>query len=166
MNINQLFERKKSLKNPQDNPCWDGYKPVGTKKKAGKTVPNCVPESEQSVAEARDGDTNFGSTVTPGTWVVHKNGKLLKRFKTHTGAKAYAEKNGGKVASSEFYADKIQKQSVAEAQTDYQKRRQREKDIDAGRPVKPLPKNPQNDYFARRKKQKEESVAESLRTGE
>lgn len=27
------------------NPCWKGYKPVGTKKKGGKTVPNCVPES-------------------------------------------------------------------------------------------------------------------------
>ena len=27
-----------------ENPCWDGYKPVGTKKKGGKTVPNCVPE--------------------------------------------------------------------------------------------------------------------------
>lgn len=33
------------LKDPKDNPCWKGYKPVGTKKKAGKTVPNCVPES-------------------------------------------------------------------------------------------------------------------------
>lgn len=29
------------------NPCWKGYRPVGTKKKAGKTVPNCVPVSEQ-----------------------------------------------------------------------------------------------------------------------
>jgi len=28
------------------NPCWKGYHPVGTKKKAGKTVPNCVPVSE------------------------------------------------------------------------------------------------------------------------
>jgi hypothetical protein len=25
--------------------CWKGYKMLGTKKKAGKTVPNCVPES-------------------------------------------------------------------------------------------------------------------------
>lgn len=23
--------------------CWKGYKMVGTKKKKGKTVPNCVP---------------------------------------------------------------------------------------------------------------------------
>jgi len=43
-----------------------------------------------------------------GSWVVY-NGNKIKRFKSHTGAKAYAEKNGGKVASSEFYADRIQK---------------------------------------------------------
>jgi hypothetical protein len=27
-----------------DNPCWKDYKPVGTKKKGGRTVPNCVPK--------------------------------------------------------------------------------------------------------------------------
>lgn len=27
-----------------DNPCWKNYKPVGTKKKGGRTVPNCVPK--------------------------------------------------------------------------------------------------------------------------
>ena len=47
-----------------------------------------------------------------------------------------------------------------EAQTDYQKRRQRERDVDAGKPVSRQPKNPQNDYFARRKKEKEQGVAE------
>jgi hypothetical protein len=36
-----------SLRDPKDNPCWTGYKPVGTKKKNGKTVPNCVPEEKQ-----------------------------------------------------------------------------------------------------------------------
>ncbi len=35
---------EEGLKNPKDNPCWKGYKPVGTKKKNGKTVPNCVPK--------------------------------------------------------------------------------------------------------------------------
>ena len=29
-----------------ENPCWKGYKPVGTKKKNGKTVPNCVPKNK------------------------------------------------------------------------------------------------------------------------
>jgi hypothetical protein len=48
-----------------------------------------------------------------GSWVVY-DGSKVKRFKTRDGAKAYAEKNGGKVASSEFYADNVQKQSVAE----------------------------------------------------
>jgi hypothetical protein len=38
-------EEKKSLRNT--NPCWKGYHPVGTKKKNGRTVPNCVPESIQ-----------------------------------------------------------------------------------------------------------------------
>lgn len=33
-----------------ENPCWKGYKAVGTKKKSGKTVPNCVPT--ESVDEA------------------------------------------------------------------------------------------------------------------
>jgi hypothetical protein len=37
---------KEGLRNPKDNPCWKGYKPVGTKKKGGRTVPNCVPVSE------------------------------------------------------------------------------------------------------------------------
>jgi hypothetical protein len=48
-----------------------------------------------------------------GSWVVYGGNKVVK-FKTHTGAKAYAEKAGGKVASSEFYADRIQKQGVEE----------------------------------------------------
>jgi hypothetical protein len=68
----------------------------------------------ESIEEARDGDTNFGSTVTRGSWVVY-DGSKVKRFKSRDGAKAYAEKNGGKVASSEYYADKIQgKQDVSE----------------------------------------------------
>ena len=76
---------------------------------------HCVGRKKnEDVAEARDGDTNFGSTVTQGSWVVYGDGKV-KRFKTRDGAKAYAEKMGGKVASSEFYADNIQgKQGVAE----------------------------------------------------
>jgi hypothetical protein len=37
---------EKTLHN--SNPCWKGYHPVGTKKKGGKTVPNCVPVSESA----------------------------------------------------------------------------------------------------------------------
>lgn len=42
-------ELVEGLKDPKDNPCWKGYHPVGTKKKGGKTVPNCVPK--ESVEE-------------------------------------------------------------------------------------------------------------------
>lgn len=31
-----------------DEKCWDGYKQIGSKKKNGKMVPNCVPVSEAS----------------------------------------------------------------------------------------------------------------------
>jgi GNAT superfamily N-acetyltransferase len=75
-------------------------------------------EKSDEVMEARNGDTNFGSTVTHGSWVVY-DGDKVKRFKSRDGAKAYAEKTGGKVASSEFYADNIQgKQGVAEGLED------------------------------------------------
>jgi len=39
-----MKESKKSLKT--SNPCWKGYKPVGTKMKKGRKVPNCVPIEE------------------------------------------------------------------------------------------------------------------------
>lgn len=45
------------LQNSKDNPCWKGYHPVGTKKKAGKTVPNCVPEGTDIVPAANPEDT-------------------------------------------------------------------------------------------------------------
>ena len=34
---------KKKAASKSSDPCWDGYEQVGTKKKGGKTVPNCVP---------------------------------------------------------------------------------------------------------------------------
>lgn len=35
---------KKSATKKKTDPCWDGYEQIGTKKKSGKTVPNCVPD--------------------------------------------------------------------------------------------------------------------------
>lgn len=39
----ELEEKKKIGKD--EDPCWVGYHMVGTKKKNGKEVPNCVPGS-------------------------------------------------------------------------------------------------------------------------
>ena len=38
----ELAEAKKKITASED-PCWKGYKMVGTKKKGGREVPNCVP---------------------------------------------------------------------------------------------------------------------------
>ena len=47
-------------------------------------------------------------------------------------------------------------QDIKEAETDYSRRRQRERDVDAGKPVSRQPKNPQTDYARKRAKQKKE----------
>lgn len=52
------------LRDPKDNPCWKGYKPVGTKKKGGRTVPNCVPK--EGVEESRHGYDDAGFSLAPG----------------------------------------------------------------------------------------------------
>ncbi len=69
-------EVEEGLKDPKDNPCWDGYKPVGTKKKNGKTVPNCVPESAgyiaKNSAEAKDPRFSASMTVDVGTDTMRK----------------------------------------------------------------------------------------------
>ena len=105
MNINDILNEEKVRLDPK---CWKGKK-IGnpkTKIKGGVRVNNCVPA--ESVAETKADPTS--------TWVVY-DGNKVKRFKTHQGAKAYAEQHGGKVASSAHYADKIQgKQGVAEAE--------------------------------------------------
>jgi hypothetical protein len=40
---NPITEKRKKSKS---DPCWDGYKQLGTKKKDGKEVPNCIPLEE------------------------------------------------------------------------------------------------------------------------
>lgn len=49
-----------------DNPCWDGYKPVGTKKKNGKTVPNCVPVQETAAWTRKAGKNPEGGLNRKG----------------------------------------------------------------------------------------------------
>lgn len=46
MFVYELFEEGDDKSLRDNNPCWTGYHPVGTKNKSGKTVPNCVPANE------------------------------------------------------------------------------------------------------------------------
>lgn len=37
---------KEAIDKKLDDPCWNGYVQLGTKKKDGKEVPNCVPKKD------------------------------------------------------------------------------------------------------------------------
>jgi len=63
------------LKNPKDNPCWKGYKPVGTKKKAGKKVPNCVPVEECTTSGS------IATVATPLGATQRRNPSVYKKAK-------------------------------------------------------------------------------------
>jgi hypothetical protein len=132
--------------------CWPGKHAVGTKKgKNGGQVRNCKPNESQGVAE---GLSQTLRKVVPGY--------AKREIDQKMDAEKFGRTDVDRDANFHRYKkiqDKIKNKGVAEAQTDYQKRRQRERDVDAGKPVKRQPKNPQNDYFARRKKERD--LAES-----
>jgi hypothetical protein len=51
MRLEQLFA---VLKETAADSCWTGYRRAGTKKKGGRTVPNCVPKNESMAEEIND----------------------------------------------------------------------------------------------------------------
>jgi LysM repeat protein len=68
------------LEDPKDNPCWKGYKPVGTKKKGGKTVPNCVPKESIEVGSTVRVYSNVLKKPVLGTVVQLKEGKAYVNY--------------------------------------------------------------------------------------
>jgi len=74
---NENQENKKTLKN--SNPCWKGYKPVGTKKKSGRTVPNCVPTNEDLKPIKPKKKTSVCKTGQVQTGMQTKDGKLVPK---------------------------------------------------------------------------------------
>ena len=55
---------EQSLDKDSDDPCWDGYVQLGTKKKDGKEVPNCVPmESSEEITESKELQRAMGAHV-------------------------------------------------------------------------------------------------------
>ena len=82
-------ELSEGLRDPKDNPCWKGYEPVGTKKKNGKTVPNCVPkesieeDSDIDEAEYQGRDVPLGKKMSGDVkkykvYVRKPNGNIVK----------------------------------------------------------------------------------------
>lgn len=56
----EQFLNEKKMKNP----CWDGYKMVGTKIKNGKEVPNCVSDKDGKIEELKNENWVIGETET------------------------------------------------------------------------------------------------------
>jgi nicotinic acid mononucleotide adenylyltransferase len=63
------------------DPCWDGYKQVGMKKKDGKEVPNCVPEEGGAGEEGTDKLRKRYTKDTPGQKVTE--GEAVKQAKAN-----------------------------------------------------------------------------------
>ena len=64
------------------NPCWPGYKQIGTKKKNGRMVPNCVKESDISdyshdfhVNEESESHQEFAENRLAGATKISKAAK-------------------------------------------------------------------------------------------
>jgi hypothetical protein len=55
-----------------ENPCWGGYEMVGMKKKNGKSVPNCVPASEEMESVIHEGDYTCYEDITEAEYQGRK----------------------------------------------------------------------------------------------
>ena len=74
-----------------DNPCWKGYHPVGTKKKNGKTVPNCVPTNENEIPGHSIGFTGgvgpgLQSNVAEAPIELDRDNPMASTIHSHQGA--------------------------------------------------------------------------------
>lgn len=47
MNLKREIMSSKKNKKEDKDPCWKNYEQKGTKKKDGKTVPNCIPKEKK-----------------------------------------------------------------------------------------------------------------------
>lgn len=62
----------------KNDPCWKDYKMVGTKKKNGKEVPNCVKEEEEIEEEMGVAGVNTGSIPDTSNMGYKKRDKRRK----------------------------------------------------------------------------------------
>ena len=84
-----LHKKRKAISkatSEDKDPCWKDYEMIGTKKKDGKEVPNCVPKQEKEVEEACwDGYKQVGMKDKGGRQVPNcvpdKDNKIPKQKK-------------------------------------------------------------------------------------
>jgi hypothetical protein len=90
------------------NPCWAGYKMLGTKMMDGREVPNCVPIKESEVCEFCESDPcicdDSHGYVAEATY-QGKTVKLNKPFRTSDGKgkfAVYVQNDKGNVVKVNF----------------------------------------------------------------
>ena len=63
------------------NPCWNGYKQIGTKVKNGRKVPNCVRVNEsEEVSDSFDRSSfylEYYKNLSPSDFIVEKYGDSI-----------------------------------------------------------------------------------------
>ena len=57
--------RQQTFTEKKDDPCWKDHEMIGTKKKNGKDVPNCVPKEEVEYAKPKKGKDDDGEGLDP-----------------------------------------------------------------------------------------------------
>ena len=88
----------------KDDPCWDGYRQLGMKKKGGKKVPNCIPEDveEFTLEEAEEIFGDLDETLTEAEY----QGRTVKLNKPMQGDvkkfKVYVKNEKGNVVKVNF----------------------------------------------------------------
>jgi len=86
-----MYTFNQYLQEMKKDPCWKGYNMVGTKKKGGKEVPNCVPE-ETKLDESggrvvfKQGDNHI-EMYGEKSFAVYRDGKKDKHYPTLNDAK-------------------------------------------------------------------------------
>ena len=86
----------------EQDPCWKGYKQIGMKKKDGKEVPNCVPESYDVYNEDEGYTLEFNQPITEAEY----QGRKVKLNKPMQGDskkfKVYVKNEKGNVVVVHF----------------------------------------------------------------
>ena len=65
----------KQLKESLKGSCWKGYEAISTKKKNGKTVPNCVPVKEDLIQERGEDSKGYYRSTESGAGITAKGAK-------------------------------------------------------------------------------------------
>ena len=92
MEIDDRITREEKKMKGAD-PCWKGYQMVGTKKKGGRTVPNCVPE-ETEITEGIYGIEDSPMSATNSVKAMESTGRKKQMTKSARMIKSiYKKKN-------------------------------------------------------------------------